>query len=275
MTTDQLLIWVERQIADYAPLDADAGEVRNRFSQILRARAAWTGTGVFGFTIPSELVEAMRQPIAARLDGALATWREYLANIDGGTDYYERSVANAGLIAPPPRARVSDPAITNAVALLAMRLSDTEAATAMWRARGWLEDDEQHAFAIAPPSPRLEAELARMAITGEQLPPMLEALYGELDGLWVGGASIAGRREFDPDDEALVLAPIEHVLGHHLDVFILDQHPDHFSWVTLEPETGIISTANKLDRDLRRIAGSLVEYLEQLAAGYGRLATTR
>ena len=226
-----------------------------------------SGTNVFGFTIPRELVDEVRQPIAARLDAALATWRDYLAHIDGGAEYYQRSIAVAGLAPPPPRTLVTDPAITRAVATLRSRLADTTAATAKWRERGWLEDDEHHAFAIAPPSPDLATELARMAITGEEVPPMLEALYGEIGGLWVRGAVIGGARDFDPHEEYFVFAPFGRVLERD---YILDQHPDHFRWVTLDPDTGVIATANKLDREPRRIADSLVEYVELLAAGYGR-----
>ncbi len=81
------------------------------------------------------------------------------------------------------------------------------------------------------------------------------------------GAEIGGARDFDPHEEYFVFAPFGRVLERD---YILDQHPDHFSWVTLDPDTGIIATANKLDLEPRRIADSLVEYVEVLAAGYGR-----
>ena len=55
------------------------------------------------------------------------------------------------------------------------------------------------------------------------------------------------------------------------DELVLDQHPDHFSWVMLDRKTGAITSANKIDRTPVKIAGSLVEYIELLAEGYGRV----
>ena len=262
---------MNRQIADYAPIDADAGEVRNRFSQILRARAEWNGSAAFGFAIPRELIDELKQPIAARLDAALALWREHLAKIDAGADYYQRSLAAAGLAtglaAPQTRPLVTDPAIANAVAMLKTRLARTATATLAWRERGWLADDQHHAFTITD-----AATSSGDGARGGRAPtPARGALRRAGRCLWVGASDVGGQRDFDPDDEHFVFAPLASVLEHDVDVYILDQHPDHFSWVTLDPATGIVAKANKLDREPRRIAGSLVEYLELLAAGYGRV----
>jgi hypothetical protein len=269
MTYDQLLAWVDRQIADYAPIEADAGEVRNRFSQIVQARAAFAGTTIFGFTIPGELRGDVHAAIASRLDASLARWKEFLATIDGGPGYYERSLVAAGLLPPPERTLIKDSAITRAVAHLRQRLADTAAATALWQARGLLETGQHHAFAIAPPVEDLEEVLAAEAARGVELPPLVEALYAELGGLWVQPAAKGGERAFDPDAEYFVFAPLETLLDR--DELILDQHPDHFSWVMLDPDTGTITTANKIDRTPQKVAGSLVEYLELLAEGYGRV----
>jgi hypothetical protein len=271
MTHDQLLAWVDGQIADYAPIDDDAGEVRNRFSQIVQARAAFTGATVFGFTIPAELRSDVQAAITERLDASLDGWKTFLANIDGGPGYYERSLVAAGLLPPPERTLVKDSAITRAVAHLRTRLTDPAAATALWRARGLLKPDEHHAFAIAPPVEDLEEVLAAEAARGVELPALVEALYAELGGLWVEPAKKGGERAFDREAEYFVFAPLDLLIDRYHDVVILDQHPDHFSWVMLDPDTGTISTATKLDRTPVKIAGSLVEYLELLAEGYGRV----
>jgi hypothetical protein len=68
MTADQLLAWVDQQLLDYAPIEADAGEIRNRFSRVINGRKG----GAFGFTIPSELAAAVAQPIAERFEAARA-----------------------------------------------------------------------------------------------------------------------------------------------------------------------------------------------------------
>jgi len=273
MTSDQLLAWVDTQIADYAPVDADAGEVRNRFSQIVQARAGFAGASVFGFTIPADLRAATQEPITQRLDASLASWKDFLARIDGGPGYFERSLVAAGLLPPPPRTLIKDAAVTRAVANLRQRLADTGAATALWRARELLEPNEHHAFAIAPPPEDLEEILAAEAARGVELPPLVEALYAELGGLWCEPDKKGGEQAFEPDAEYFVFAPLETILqrADELDEIILDQHPDHFSWVMLDADTGAITTANKLDRNPQKIAGSLVEYLELLAEGYGRV----
>jgi hypothetical protein len=269
MTHQQLLAWVDKQIADYSPVDDDAGEVRNRFSQIVQARAAFAGTTVFGFTIPAELRADVHEAVDRRLDASLATWKTFLAKVEGGVGYYERSLVAAGLLPATPRTTTKDSAITRAVAHLRKRLGETAAATDFWRARGLLDKDQHHAFAIAPPVADLEGVLSAQAARGVELPPLVEALYAEIGGLWCEPHAKAGEHAFDSHAEYFVFAPLATVLDRH--DLILDQHPDHFSWVKLDPEKGTITTANKLDRTPQKIAGSLVEYLELLAEGYGRV----
>jgi hypothetical protein len=268
MTLEELLTWVDRQIADYAPTDADAGELRNRFAQIVAARGAFQGMTVFGFTIPGELRAAAELPIATRLDQSLATWRDFLTGIEGGSGYYERSLVAAGLLPALPRTSTKDSAIARAVMNLRARLADTAAATALWRANGQLEDLQHHAFSIAKPHPNLAKVLA-----AADLPPLVEALYTELGGLWVRPHRSGGEQPWNPDAEYFVFAPLASVLerSEASDELVLDAHPDHFSWVMLDRTTGAITTANKLDRTPVKIAGSLVEYIELLAEGYGRV----
>lgn len=271
MTPDQLLAWVDAQIADYSPIDDDAGEVRNRFSQIVQARAGFAGSSVFGFTIPDDVRAAVQEPITQRLDASVAAWKDFLAKIDGGAGYYERSLVAAGLLPPPPRTQIKDAALARAVEHLRTRLADTAAATALWRARELLDKNEHHAFAIAPPPAGLEKLLAAEAARGVELPPLLEALYAELGGLWCRPDKKPGEHAFDAGAEYFVFAPLATILGRAGDDLILDQHPDHFSWVILDPESGAITTATKLDRTPQKVAGSLVEYVELLAEGYGRV----
>lgn len=271
MTSEQLLTWVDRQIADYAPIDDSPGEIRNRFQRTLEARSG-LGDTVFGFTIPAELRATAVPAIRDRLDAALARWSTFLANVDGGPGHFTRSMQAAGLAAPEARAVHRDPAIAVAVRALVVRLRETAAATALWRQHHWCEDDEHHAFAVAPPLPTLEAALASAAAGGFELPPAVEALYAELGGLWVRGDEEAGERAFDPDEEYFVLAPFERLFDDDRDRddwFVLDVHPDYFRWVMVHVETGEVATANKLDRTPRVIAPSLVAYLEQLATSYG------
>jgi hypothetical protein len=273
MTHDELITWVDRQIADYAPVEDDAGEVRNRFAQIVQARSNFTGAAVFGFTIPGELRADVHAAIAERLDASLATWKVFLGKVDGGAGYYERSLVAAGLLPAVPRTTTKDSAIARAIAHLRVRLADTAAATALWRDRGLLEHGEQHAFAIAPPPANLAELLGTEAARGTELPPLVEALYTELGGLWVEPHNVGGAQPFDPDAEHLVFVTLDQLLEREgdRDELILDQHPDYFSWTMLDRTTGAITTANKLDRTPVKVAGSLVEYIELLAEGYGRV----
>jgi hypothetical protein len=269
MTLDELLTWVDRQIADYAPAsDADAGELRNRFAQIVQTRGAFHGMTVFGFTIPGELRATAELPIATRLDASLAAWREFLAGVDGGSGYYERSLVAAGLMPALPRTSTKDSAIARAVLNLRARLADTAAATALWRANGLLEDLQHHAFSVTKPHPNLAKVLA-----AAELPPLLEALYTELGGLWVRPHTIGGEQPWNPDAEYFVFAPLTTIVERagETDELVLDQHPDHFSWVMLDRTTGAVTSANKLERTPVKVAGSLVEYIELLAEGYGRV----
>lgn len=271
MTPETLLAWVDAQIADYSPIDDDAGEVRNRFGQIVQARAGFAGSSVFGFTIPDDVRAIVQEPITQRLDASVAAWKDFLAKIDGGAGYYERSLVAAGLLPPPPRTQIKDAALARAVEHLRTRLADTAAATALWRARELLDTNEHHAFAIAPPPAGLEKLLAGEAARGVELPPLLEALYAELGGLWCRPDEKPGEHAFDAEAEYFVFAPLPTILDRAGDDLILDQHPDHFSWVILDPESGAITTATKLDRTPQKVAGSLVEYVELLAEGYGRV----
>jgi len=271
MTSEQLLTWVDRQIADYAPVDDSPGEIRNRFQRTLEARSR-LGDSVFGFKIPGELRDAAVPAIRERLDAALARWKTFLVNIDGGPGFFTRSMQAAGLAAPEARTVHRDMTIAIAVQALATRLRDTEAANALWREKGWCEDDLHHAFAIAPPAPGFEARLALEAARGLELPRDVEALYAELGGLWVSDNEEPGEQPFDPDADSFVLAPFDRLFDDDRDRddwFILNVHPDYFAWVMLHVETGEIATANKLDRTPKVIAPSLVAYLELLAATYG------
>jgi hypothetical protein len=269
MTLDELLAWVDRQIADYAPVeDDDAGELRNRFAQVVAARGAFNGMTVFGFTVPGDLRADAEAPIRSRLDASLTAWRKFLANVEGGAGYYERSLIAAGLMPALPRTTTKDSAIARAVAHLRGRLADTAAATALWRANGLLEEREHHAFAIAKPHPNLTKVLA-----AAELPPLVDALYTELGGLWVRPHTIGGEQPWNPDAEYFLFAPLTTIVERagETDDIILDEHPDHVSWVTLDRKTGTITTATKLERTPVKIAGSLVEYIELLAEGYGRV----
>jgi hypothetical protein len=114
-------------------------------------------------------------------------------------------------------------------------------------------------------------------VHSEALPAELEALYLQMDGLWTGAVEPpGGERPFDPHEEYFVFVPIERLLEHHDDredgLIVLDQHPDYFSWTMLSREDGAIYHSTKLERSdpPRRIAGSLVEYLDRLAESYGR-----
>jgi hypothetical protein len=272
MTAEQLLAWVDRQLGDHAPLDADAGEIRNRFSQVVRARGEFDGTCVFGFTIPAELRDAESQ-ITAKLDAALQTWRAYVDGIEGGPGCYQRTLQVAGITAPPARALANDPEIERALAGLRARLADSDSATALWRKHGWLEDGEYLAFAIAAPPEEIATRLAAMAAREIEMPPSLEALYRAIGDLWVGPAKQRGERAFDSDEESFVFAPLDTILERlgETETIILDQDPDYFRWVTLDPATDEIACANKLDRTPVTMARSLREYVEQLSAGYGRV----
>jgi hypothetical protein len=272
MTLDELLTWVDRQIADYAPGDAEAGELRNRFAQIVQARGAFNGLTVFGFTIPGELRSDAEAPIAARLQASLESWRAFLEGVEGGPGYYERSLVAAGLLPALPRTTTKDSAIARAIANLRERLADTAAATALWRANGLLEDLQHHAFAIAKP-PRDIAKILADASRSTVLPPLVEALYTEIGGLWVRPHTTGGEQAWNAEAEYFVFAPLAAILERagEADAIVLDQHPDSFSRVMLDPKTGAIATANKLEPTPVKIAGSLVEYIELLAAGYGRV----
>lgn len=268
MTHDELIAWVDRQIADYAPVEDDAGEVRNRFAQIVQARGAFNGATVFGFTIPGELRADAEAPIAARLDASLACWKTFLAGVDGGAGYYERSLVEAGLMPALPRTTTKDSAIARAVAHLRGRLADTAAATQLWRARGLLEDLQHHAFSIAKPAADIEKRLSTDP-RARSLPPLLAALYTELGGLWVRPHTTGGEQPWNADAGHFVFAALDMILESGGDQIIIDQHP--LSRVMLDRKTGAITTASKAEPTPVKVAGSLVEYIELLAEGYGRV----
>lgn len=97
-----------------------------------------------------------------------------------------------------------------------------------------------------------------------------------MNGLWTGAAKApGGELKFDDGAESFVFVPLE-VLVEHFDdrddgMIILNQHPDYFSWTMFNTRDEAIYSATKLDgkKPPKKIAASLVEYLEQLGSRYG------
>jgi hypothetical protein len=274
MTQAELLSWVDKQVVDYVPDPSDPTSIRMRFGQIIAASVELKSHAVFGFSIPEGLRADCEPLIRYRLENTLTQWQAFLANVDGGPGYFTRSLVAAGLAPPAAREVRRDPAMTRAIAILRERLAMTAAATTLWREQGWIEDNEHHGFAIAAPDPAMATQLAVEATTGLDFPPALEALYAELGSLWVGGAKKGGERPASANEEYFVFAPFDVMLDRNAerdDLIVLDQDPDSFSWAQLDCTTGQVSKANKLDRTPRIVAASLVEYVELLAQGYGRV----
>ena len=159
-----------------------------------------------------------------------------------------------------------DAAIEAGFVRLRAALANTAAATPDWRNRGWIEDeDEQHAFAIAPP--RADAATAAHAAG---LPLALSALYALTDGIWASSRERGGEHAFADGDDYLLLVPLAEVQPGPDRTWIIDRHPDSFSWLMID-EAGRISRGDKLRADAVPVAASLADYLGLLADGYGKL----
>jgi hypothetical protein len=68
-----------------------------------------------------------------------------------------------------------------------------------------------------------------------------------IGGFWIDGAEETGARMFDPHEERFTFAALVTILDRvadNLATIILDQQPDHFRWVELDRETGVITKAS-------------------------------
>jgi hypothetical protein len=279
MTADECVHWIRVTIESFLPSDdMVSGDVSLRLPHLMTA-AVSVGTGsAFGLVFPA----AARAESIARatplIEQALQVWRTWLEEHfgDEGRAFFERAAINHGLARPAPKVLGEDAAISRAFMRLRSRLADTPAATGDWRARRLLEEDEAHGYAIAPPALDAGELLAAFEIEADPLPAALEALYAEMNGLWTGAVDgPGGERPFDEGEEYFVFMTLEGVLAHHDDrddgLIIVNQHPDYFSWTMLSRDDGAVYQASKLDGGdpPEKIAASLVEYLDQLAATYG------
>ncbi len=279
MTPDECITWVEAQIASFLPTeDMGQGDVSLRLPQLMTAAVSLRHGGAFGFTFPEAIRGESATRAAPLIEGALATWEAWLAERfgDEGRQFFAKAALHNGLTKPAKRSLRREPAITAAVERLRARLADTRAATAHWRAHDWLEEDQAHGYALPPAAADAGALLASFELDSEPLPPALEAFYAVADGVWTGAvARPGGEQAFDADAEHLVLMTLENHIVHHDDrddgLLVLNQDPDYFQWTMLSREDGAIYHATKLDGDVppKRIAASLVDYLDQLAASYG------
>lgn len=278
MTHAQCISWITKTIADYQPVsDMDRGEMTSRLGQTMTAAHGLSTGTVFGFSIPDSVRSEVITAAQPELTAALHAWLTWLSENFGsdGSAFYNRMATNHGLVAPPARTLTADPAICNAVQALRAALSNTRSATAYGQKTDWLEPDQSHAFAIAPPASDASQQLAEFELHAAALPAALEALYCELDGLWVGGvAGPGGAQAFSPKSEYFVIAPLAVLLDRSLDrddTFIaLNQDPDSFRSVLLDIDDGAVYRATKLDDGPpTKIATSLPQYLELLASTYG------
>jgi hypothetical protein len=279
MTADKCIEWLEGRIAAFLPSDdMGQGDISLRLPQVMTAAVQVKSGSAFGFTFPEDIRSESVSRAAPAIEQALETWRKWLVEHFGteGQEFYDRAALNHGVTKPKPKRVHKDNAITASFARLRACLSDTRAATDAWRKRDWLEDDEAHGFAIAPPASDLGDVLAYFELGSEALPPELEALYAEMNGLWTGAVQPpGGEQTFDTAEEYFVFVPIETLLEHEGDrddgLIIFNQHPDYFSWTMLSREDGGIYHATKLDGPdkARKVAASLAQYLDQLAEAYG------
>ncbi|WP_394828156.1 hypothetical protein [Pendulispora albinea] len=181
-------------------------------------------------------------------------------------------------------------AVARAVARLRARLADVEAATVEWRKRGWLAEGDVHGHTFEPPRANAGELLAGFESRFAPLPRALEALYGAMNSLWTGPvAAPGGERRLDRGEESFVFMPLERLLAHHArgrgDGIVLNhdlghlydlrdardgQGSDDRSWTILHPADGAIYTQTKRDAMPRKMASSLVDYLNQLAMSFGK-----
>lgn len=302
MTADKCIEWLEGRIGVFLPSDdMSQGDISVRLPQIMTAAVQVKSGTAFGFNFPDGIrAESIPRALKA-IERALDVWRKWLGERFGveGQAFYDRTALNHGLTKPNSKPVAKSAAIAASFARLRARLSDTQAATDAWRKCDSLEDDEALGFAVAPPSSVLGDVLSSfevqkpstvgLADTGplivktasdhRALPPELEALYAEMNGLWVGAVEPpGGERQFDATEDGFIFMPIQSILEHFDDredgMILLNQHPDFFSWTMISPKDGGIYCATKLERAPRKVAASLCEYLDQLSEGFGQALAT-
>jgi hypothetical protein len=279
MTADTCIEWLSGRIRAFSPSDdMGQGDISMRLPQVMRAAVEVKSGTAFGFTFPADIRAAAIPHAVQSIEQALEVWRAWLVERFGaeGQAFYDRAALNHGVTTPQAKRVHRDEAIAARLARLRARLSDTRAATDAWRARDWLETTEAHGFAVAAPAADLGDVLASFEVNSEPLPPALEAIYAEMNGLWTGAMKPpGGEQAFDPDAESFVFVPIERLLEQDEErgdeLIIFDQQPGSFGRTMLSRKDGGVYQATRLDGPgtPRRVAASLAEYLEQLAETYG------
>jgi len=276
MTVDECVRWVEGRIASFKPTD-DLGQVTTRLPMVMGALVSLEGGSVFGFTLPPEIradvVSAARPLLQQAVDG----WRAHLERRfgDEGLVFFDRAALECGLKKPAKRELRHDEAVARAVDRLRARLADSGSASQTWFGQGWLEEGDAHGYALAPPDSDAAEQLARHERRSPALPKLLEALYAELGGLWTGPVEPpGGEQPFERGAASYVIMPLSEVLDHADDrpdgLVVFGQQGDYFSLKLLGSDDGAVYSISRLDYGPpRKVADSLVEWLDALAAAYG------
>jgi len=281
MDEGKLRAWIVKQIQSFAP-DASmvSGDISLRFPRIMEARRDIERGSAFGYTFPEAIREQGVRDGKLLLDEAVNQWRTYLSDVHGeeGKAFFERAAVRYELQSLPARAPRGDAELSASLRELVKMLDDVDAMRAYWLASGRLDEEEEDAelpgFFLQPARADVGELLARYEHDGGELPAEVEALYSELDSLWVGFCDPpGGRQEEDPNDGSYVFAPLERVLERSDDIdgcLILSDDPDAFRWTLYRVEDGGVYERCKLDDGPPKlVASSLKEYVKLLAKTYG------
>lgn len=278
LTKDEFTTWLKGRIAAFGPQpELDASEVSRRLRRLVEAAAIRGASGMFGLDYrhhpKADELQSAARPL---LDQAVEDWQTWLRQHHGeeGHDFFVRVAESHGLLQPTPKVLANNQEVAAALARLTDRLSDAVAATESWRQHDWLIDEtDVHAWGILPPSPEAGRLLAQV-----ELPPALEGLYAEIDGLWTGSEDPPGGKLDDGEireREDMIFVSLEHMLEceNVFDGMITLKHePGDWMFISLE-DGGIY----QLDRSVPianakpvKLAPSLSGYLDLLAETYGR-----
>ena len=277
----ECVAWVARTAEQYVLTGGESAieDAIWKLDQVLGAYArVREGTGVFGLTIPDEILAEVVTPCEVLIEQAIDDCRDAMVHQFGhpGTEMFYRRARYFGIKldgdpGPVPVRLKSDSEVRHAMQRMIKRLRDTKAMTEYWLATAYdpydIPPQEVVGCMIRLPRPDLDLVVNAHVDRGLYIPDALVSLYRECNGISVGwvsqGADGPRLAELAPEDA--LIRPFEDVFGY------LDEHSPDELLIGLRGSGWYMNRVkgDVFDRDKIHGRPSLLAHIDELADTYG------
>ncbi|MDB4955426.1 MAG: hypothetical protein JWO36_2995 [Myxococcales bacterium] len=275
------MAWVARTAEQYVLTGGESAieDALWKLDQVLGAYArVRKGSGVFGLTIPDDILAEVATPCEVLIEQAIDDSRQAMVQQfgDAGSEMFYRRARYFGIKLdgdPGPAAvRVkSDTDVRHATQRLIKRLRDGKRVTEYWLATAYdpydIPPEEVVGCTIRLPRPDLDVVVNGLVDRGVHLPDALVSLYRECNGISVGWVSQGtdGPRLAELSAEDALLRPFEDIVGY------LDEHSPDELLIGLRGGGWYMNriTGDVYDGDNIHGRPSLLAHIDELAETYG------